>query len=65
MPKVVLAVLGILAIIIILLAVILIADFRFNQSVKREVEDLFKDNFTGKAEIVRETDLSGLPPVAR
>jgi hypothetical protein len=35
MPKVALVVLGILAIIFILLAVVLIANYRFKQSVKR------------------------------
>jgi hypothetical protein len=65
MPKVALVVLGILAIIFILLAVLLIANFRFKQSVKREVEELFKDNLADKAEIVRESDLSGLPTVVR
>jgi hypothetical protein len=65
MPKVALVVHGILAIIFILLAVVLIANYRFKQSVKREVEELFKDNLADKAEIVRESDLSGLPTVVR
>ena len=64
MPKVALVVHGILAIIFILLAVVLIANYRFKQSV-REVEELFKDNLADKAEIVRESDLSGLPTVVR
>jgi hypothetical protein len=55
MPKVALVVHGILAIIFILLAVVLIANYRFKQSVKREVEELFKDNLADKAEIVRQS----------
>jgi len=42
MPKVALAVLGILTIIIILLAVLLIANFRFNQSVKEKLRSFSK-----------------------
>jgi len=61
MPKAVLVTLIILAIIISFLTVSFIADFRFNQNVKREVGELF-NNVKNQGEIIQTADLEGLPP---
>lgn len=74
MLKAALAVLIILgAVIVVFLAVSLFAGFRFNQRIKREVEELFhlntaaldKDKISWGSEIVREAGLNNLPAVVQ
>ncbi|MCG9967368.1 hypothetical protein L9W92_04765 [Pelotomaculum terephthalicicum JT] len=64
MPKAMLVALIILAFIILILAVSFIADFRFNQNVKREVGELF-NNVNNQGEIIQKADLEGLPPIVQ
>lgn len=65
MSKVALAASGFLAIIVLILIVSVIANYRFNQSVKKEVKELFKNNVENKNEIIKKSHLEGLPPVVQ
>ncbi|MCL5056654.1 MAG: hypothetical protein M1130_01385 [Actinobacteria bacterium] len=64
MPKIILAAFSIPAIIILVITVSSIANYRFNRNVKIEVRELFNNN-PEKKEIIREADLEGLPPIVK
>lgn len=66
MPKALLIVFGILAVLILLVfTASFIANIRFNQNVNTEVRELFDSTATEKNEIIRKEDLAGLPDIVQ